>query len=143
MSQKNFVSYGDAETVLSEFAGAIKALDPEGGNLDTRLTALENMHNPLWGYTADYNGKTYFIPELYQENVRSDKACVVLAYVLGENNGLAIAAINSVDISGFSYVEGQLCNAEMIRINNDSYWALKMSDDTDVGVGVICLGNAY
>ena len=42
MSQKNFMSYGDAETVFTEYANAIKSLDPEGGNLDTRLTAVEN-----------------------------------------------------------------------------------------------------
>lgn len=43
MSDKNFMSYGDAETVLSEYAEAIKALDPEGGTLDTRLSAVEDV----------------------------------------------------------------------------------------------------
>lgn len=43
MSEKNFMSYGDAETVLSEYAEAIKVLDPEGGTLDTRLSAVEDV----------------------------------------------------------------------------------------------------
>ena len=55
MSQKNFMSYGDAETVLSRFAQILKALDPEGGNLDTRLTAVENelySHFTINAYNA-------------------------------------------------------------------------------------------
>ena len=43
MGDKNFMSYGDAETVFSEYANAIKSLDPEGGTLDTRLSAVEEV----------------------------------------------------------------------------------------------------
>ena len=43
MSQKNFMSYGDAEVVFTEVANAIKSLDPEGGTLDTRLTEVEKV----------------------------------------------------------------------------------------------------
>ncbi len=43
MDKQNFMSYGDAETIFSEYANAIKALDPEGGTLDTRLSAVEGV----------------------------------------------------------------------------------------------------
>ena len=91
--------------------------------------------------TKNYNNKTYFVPELYEATVGGSYAGI--AYVLGECNGIALFGVNGADLSGFSHVDGSMYTVEPIVINNRSYFALRMSNDTDVDVGILVLGTSY
>ena len=91
--------------------------------------------------TKKYNGRTYFVPSLCETKVGGPFAGI--ACVIGENNGIALFGSNDADMSGFSHVDGTMHTVEAIILDGRSYFALRMSNDTDVAVGFFALCKLY
>lgn len=139
-------SWEEVDMGTGEVVDAVTNGDMHAVTSNAVFNAITNFN--FKGKSADhgvvnYNGHTYFVPEIYTDNLPGKPACILLAYVIGENNGMALIGVNSADNSGFSYVDGQFNNYEQIKVDGKNYLGLKMSNDENIPVTVMYLGKAW